>query len=214
MPSRQDQLNAYIAGPTFTPAVPPCPGIRRFLFHTVDPIRIKSLETRGDARIGADVTYIQLEHFPNIPLKIHARLKALLVSNCTFQQLVIRFGADSGNAAEFSKMVANSWEIYVEAYARLMGAEAAARWNERLFVPMIKLLLSETMEPRKRACLKSIRTAAPLNPRAALKAKNNKVDRQRARLSRRGQENRAPATSSGSKTDASTLPSRPFTFGA
>ncbi|KAJ7183331.1 hypothetical protein C8R46DRAFT_513862 [Mycena filopes] len=211
-PSLQELLNHFITGPSFTITLPACLGVYHYLFNHADPLWLGSMETRGDARVASDLAYVQTMRFAGIPHKVHSRMKHDVLSNYTFQRFVAGVGADPGNVANFSKSVANAFEIFVEAYAQIAGDEAAAQWHEELFVPIIQALIDgEPMGPRKKVCVASLRAAKPPNSKAALKAKRNKATRDAARLSRRGQENRAPATNSPATTSA--LPSRPFTFG-
>jgi hypothetical protein len=70
------------------------------------------------------------------------RLKETLVSNSTFQHILHKLGADSRNPLHFSKKSSNAFEVFLEAFGRLVGDESADSWVDSLFAPIVHCIVS------------------------------------------------------------------------
>ncbi|KAJ7747044.1 hypothetical protein B0H16DRAFT_935454 [Mycena metata] len=209
----QNRLNDYIHSAEYEPQFPECPRLRRFLLDNNDPEWLHCLETKGDARLEVDLARTQIKHFPDTPLKTHARHLQDLHSNATFKYLLSAFRVKEGNPANFTKKAANAIEIVVEAFGQLLGAAASLKFTESVSIPLIDILLHPPSTPNKRICVEKVLRAKRPTVKTIVNRRHEVNHRKAAQLARRGQENRRPAPAakpSSSDPVSSTL----FTFSA
>ncbi|KAF7375304.1 hypothetical protein MSAN_00417200 [Mycena sanguinolenta] len=149
MHRQQRKLLALIEAPTYRISLPPCTGMRDFLFSSGDPEFLDALETYGDSRLAFCVARFQRDRFPWISQAEHRKSRDFLLSNRTLQSLAVKMRVYFSKI--FSKGVANAIEIFVEALAEMEGEDAAHDWIVQTFSPLIEGLVSRSSKHRSQS---------------------------------------------------------------